>query len=113
MSFLTHNQEVSFVLLKRIIMSFGPGNEFLIRIKVNESQLPHANQAKREAYKRLLKKGEKNHFDFEDYHLPETTLLKMRERYIRSLRNSSLKINLATIAIFGLLFFLSAKIFGF
>lgn len=94
-------------------MSFGPGNEFLIRIKVNESQLSHATQARREAYKQLLKRGDKNHFDFEEYQVPETTLLKFRERYIKSLRESSLKINLFTIILFGLLFFLSAKVFGF
>lgn len=94
-------------------MSFGPGNEFLIRIKVNESQLSHATQARREAYKQLLKRGNKNHFDFEEHHLSETTLLRFRERYISSLRNNSLKINLFTVILFGLLFFLSAKVFGF
>lgn len=40
-------------------MNFSPANEFLVRIKVNESLLSHPHYKKREDYKELLHRGKK------------------------------------------------------
>lgn len=94
-------------------MNFSPANEFLVRIKVNESLLSHPHYKKREDYKELLHRGKKNHFDFEDNCPDETRLLKIREQYIKALKKDSLKFNFTTLVLFGVLLFLSVKVLGF